>query len=227
MTYGKASSPYRPAFFSIAALIAACASITILGHSKTGISLRANGLVQLDSVIHIHTRSWARALLVIFSPGRSRRNHQLEEQDARFVMEPIPRVEARGQRAARAIGASTARTKRTEEVRNTNGVWNDGGRPRYTRVSAVLSADRLTAWRLAEVRSRLILNPDARHPLAKSLPRVGQSQISFLAHCYRIAWRGLAARGTPRTARGSSWNTPESHFGTFGGLGPPGGRTQV
>jgi hypothetical protein len=37
-------------------------------------------------------------------------------------------------------------------------------------LSAVLSIDRLTAWRLGEARSRVILNPYARRPLATQLP---------------------------------------------------------
>jgi hypothetical protein len=160
---------------------------------------------------------------------------ELEEQDARFVMEPIPRVEARGKRAARALGvygpdeamvieahaAIKAGIEKkagrygelafpyviavnalsqfagerhtvdalfgtegfrswrdadgemvTEEVRNTNGVWNDGGRIRYTRINAVLSTDRLTAWRLAE-------NPIAPHPQPRRPPSPNHFFSSF------------------------------------------------
>jgi len=54
---------------------------------------------------------------------------------------------------------------RFEMIRNPNGVWQGLGGPVYTRVSAVLSTERLSAWDLAQRSMRVILNPWATKPL--------------------------------------------------------------
>jgi hypothetical protein len=52
--------------------------------------------------------------------------------------------------------------------RDTDGVWYGPGGPVHTRVSAVLSTERLGPWSLGQRRARLIVNPWARRPLAGS-----------------------------------------------------------
>ncbi len=54
----------------------------------------------------------------------------------------------------------------SRQGRDTNGVWRGPGGPINTRVSAVISTERLTPWSLGQRRARLILNPCACHPLA-------------------------------------------------------------
>jgi hypothetical protein len=49
------------------------------------------------------------------------------------------------------------------------GLWHDGGGPRYTSVSAVLTASNLTPGAVAAVEPRLWLNPAAAHPIDASL----------------------------------------------------------
>lgn len=51
-------------------------------------------------------------------------------------------------------------------LRNPDGAWRSAGGPINTRVSAVLSTERLTPWSLGQRRARLTLNPWARRPLA-------------------------------------------------------------
>jgi hypothetical protein len=51
------------------------------------------------------------------------------------------------------------------DARSTDGAWGTPGNPRYTRVTAVISADNLTPWRLRQARSRLIYNPWAERSL--------------------------------------------------------------
>jgi hypothetical protein len=46
------------------------------------------------------------------------------------------------------------------------GALGSAENPQFTRVSAVISVDRLTPWRLGQARSRLIVNPWAQRPLA-------------------------------------------------------------
>jgi hypothetical protein len=48
---------------------------------------------------------------------------------------------------------------RSRNVRNPDGVWHRPGRPAFTRLSAVLSTERLTFWDLGQRSARLILNP--------------------------------------------------------------------
>jgi hypothetical protein len=50
-----------------------------------------------------------------------------------------------------------------EFARLADGVWKGGGQ--NTRVSAVLSTERLTPWSVGQARARLIINPWARKPL--------------------------------------------------------------
>jgi hypothetical protein len=52
------------------------------------------------------------------------------------------------------------------ELRKPDGAWHGPRAPINTRVSAVLSVERLTPWSLAQRRARLTLNPWARQPLA-------------------------------------------------------------
>ena len=52
--------------------------------------------------------------------------------------------------------------------RDTDGVWYGPRGPVNTRVSAVLSTERLGAWSLGQRRARLFVNPWARRPLAAS-----------------------------------------------------------
>jgi hypothetical protein len=49
------------------------------------------------------------------------------------------------------------------------GLWHDTDGPRYTSVSAVLTASNLTPGAVAAVEARLWLNPDAAHPIGPSL----------------------------------------------------------
>jgi hypothetical protein len=49
-------------------------------------------------------------------------------------------------------------------IRNRDGVWYGRRGPTYTRVSAVISTERLS-WNLRQRRARLFLNPWARHPM--------------------------------------------------------------
>ena len=46
-----------------------------------------------------------------------------------------------------------------------NGAWKGPGGPINTRVSAVLSTERLTPWSVGQRQARLIVNPWARKPL--------------------------------------------------------------
>jgi hypothetical protein len=48
------------------------------------------------------------------------------------------------------------------------GLWHDGAGPRYTRVSAVLTASNLTPSGVAAVEPRLWINPAASHPIDQS-----------------------------------------------------------
>jgi hypothetical protein len=52
------------------------------------------------------------------------------------------------------------------EYRNGDGVWHGPCGAQNTRVSAVLSVERLSPWNLTRRRMRLTFNPWARHPLA-------------------------------------------------------------
>lgn len=54
-------------------------------------------------------------------------------------------------------------------TRDTDGAWRGPSGPVNTRVSAVISTERLTPWSLGQRRARLILNPWARNPLT-SMP---------------------------------------------------------
>jgi hypothetical protein len=54
---------------------------------------------------------------------------------------------------------------RDEWVRNPDGAWRNRNGPVYTRVSAVLSTERLSAWDLGQRSLRLIHNPWAARPL--------------------------------------------------------------
>ena len=49
-------------------------------------------------------------------------------------------------------------------VRNSDGVWQGPDGPVYTRLSAVLFVERLSAWSVAQRTARLILNPWATNP---------------------------------------------------------------
>jgi hypothetical protein len=49
--------------------------------------------------------------------------------------------------------------------RDGDGVWRGPSGPVNTRVSGILSTERLTPWSLAQCRARLVLNPWSRHPL--------------------------------------------------------------
>lgn len=51
------------------------------------------------------------------------------------------------------------------ETRSYDGAWRGAGGPINTRVSAVLSTERLTPWSIGQRRARLVLNPWARYPL--------------------------------------------------------------
>jgi len=51
-------------------------------------------------------------------------------------------------------------------VRNADGAWRNAGGPVYTRSSAVLFVERLSAWSVGQRSLRLILNPWARSPIA-------------------------------------------------------------
>ena len=50
-------------------------------------------------------------------------------------------------------------------VRNRDGLWMKAGGPAYTRVSAVLSTERLSPWDVGQRRMRLIHNPWAARPI--------------------------------------------------------------
>lgn len=50
-------------------------------------------------------------------------------------------------------------------IRNRDGVWHTPNGPGYSRISAVLSTERVYPWSLGQRRARLIYNPWARRPL--------------------------------------------------------------
>src|SRR5690606_34438222 len=50
-------------------------------------------------------------------------------------------------------------------IREPDGVWHTPNGPGYSRVSAVLSTERVYPWTLGQRRARLIYNPWARRPL--------------------------------------------------------------
>jgi hypothetical protein len=52
-----------------------------------------------------------------------------------------------------------------EPTRVPNGAWNGRGGPINTRVSAVLSTERLTPWSVGQRQARLIVNPWAQKPI--------------------------------------------------------------
>lgn len=52
-----------------------------------------------------------------------------------------------------------------EWVRNPDGVWRNQAGPTHTRVSAVLSTERFSAWDIGQRAPRLVLNPWAANPL--------------------------------------------------------------
>jgi hypothetical protein len=49
-------------------------------------------------------------------------------------------------------------------IRQPDGVWHGAGGPKYTRVSGVISTERVDAWHVGLRRARLILNPWAARP---------------------------------------------------------------
>jgi hypothetical protein len=51
------------------------------------------------------------------------------------------------------------------EVRNFDGAWHGRGGPINTRISAVISTERLTPWSLGQRRARIVRNPWAARPL--------------------------------------------------------------
>jgi hypothetical protein len=55
-------------------------------------------------------------------------------------------------------------------VRNRDGAWHGPAGPIHTRVSGVLSTERLSPWDLGHRSARLILNPWARAPLPPDIP---------------------------------------------------------
>jgi hypothetical protein len=63
-------------------------------------------------------------------------------------------------------------------VRNPDGAWRGPGGPVYTRVSAVLSTERLSAWDLTQRSIRLILNPWAARPLADIPLRIAVHRVA-------------------------------------------------
>jgi hypothetical protein len=52
-----------------------------------------------------------------------------------------------------------------QEVRFPDGVWRNNTGPINTRLSAVLSTERLTPWNLGQRRIRIVMNPWAQKPL--------------------------------------------------------------
>ena len=64
-----------------------------------------------------------------------------------------------------------------ENSRLQDGVWGTAQNPIHTRVSAVLSTERLTPWSLAQRRARLISNPWAQRPLDISVFGVDYSSL--------------------------------------------------
>jgi hypothetical protein len=54
-------------------------------------------------------------------------------------------------------------------TRNGDGIWCARSGPVNTRVSGILSTERLTPWSIAQSRARLIVNPWSRHPLPDPL----------------------------------------------------------
>jgi len=62
-----------------------------------------------------------------------------------------------------AVGINAAGEDRW--IRNPDGVWHTATGPGYSRVSAVLSTERVYPWSLGQRRARLIYNPWARRPL--------------------------------------------------------------
>jgi hypothetical protein len=71
-----------------------------------------------------------------------------------------------------AFGTPTVFVRRTHAGfdehagRNGDGIWCGRSGPVNTRVSGILSTERLTPWSLAQSRARLIINPWSRHPLS-------------------------------------------------------------
>ena len=63
------------------------------------------------------------------------------------------------------IVRSTGAGYEHEPARLPDSVWKGRGGPTNTRVSAVLSTERLTPWSVGKQRARLIINPWARKPL--------------------------------------------------------------
>jgi hypothetical protein len=70
-----------------------------------------------------------------------------------------------------AFGTPTVFVRRTDSGfaehagRDGDGIWRGRSGPVNTRVSGILSVERLTPWSLAQSRARLIINPWSRHPL--------------------------------------------------------------
>jgi len=64
-----------------------------------------------------------------------------------------------------------------EVRRNLDGVWRGPQGPINTRVSAVVSTQRLTLWSVAQRRARVTLNPWARRPFAASPFTVDRSWV--------------------------------------------------
>ena len=69
-----------------------------------------------------------------------------------------------GTPGVRATQASSGQCEQ-REIRSPDGVWHNGTKPTHTRVSAVLSTERLKSWSLGQRRARLVLNPWAQMPL--------------------------------------------------------------
>jgi hypothetical protein len=63
------------------------------------------------------------------------------------------------------------------DIRTPDGAWFGPGGPVNTRVSAVLSTERLTSWSLGQRRARLFLNPWAARPLVGSPIPVGRRRV--------------------------------------------------
>ncbi len=82
--------------------------------------------------------------------------------------------------------------------RNPDGVWMRPGGPAYTRVSAVLSTERLSPWDVGQRRLRLIHNPWAARPildlpLGVDMQRVVESHLQTDAGLSLAGILGLAA----------------------------------
>jgi hypothetical protein len=64
----------------------------------------------------------------------------------------------------------SAQSDEVQLIRQPDGFWTSPGGPRYTRVSAVITAINLAPWSLARTEPHLWMNPWAKHSLAVEVP---------------------------------------------------------